>query len=348
MILITCPFGLSSLLTSELKHLWLNPENTFPTWTYINHNELTTIYKINLRSRIANKVFLQIGSEMVFSFDELFSMTQKLQRKSILASWNISISVQTKNSELQSNKAIQSICHKAISWQFSNSWWAIHEILVFIENNLCKIFVNTSGSSLHQRWRRTQTGEAPLKENLATGLILHSWRKFQNPLWDPFCGSGTILIEALMIAKNIAPWLYRNFWFQDFVNFDQKLFLEIKEDAQSKIFNKKYSLKWTDINPENITIAKQNAKNLWFESEIIFETADFFQIEIPKETTVITNPPYGKRLVTDQTTYDKLIQTFEWKNFWWFMTSYPLKLKNWRKSKDVNNNWELCKIWKKI
>jgi len=351
MLLITCPFWLSSLLTSELKHLWHKPINTFPTGTYIKASQ-KAIYHINLRSRIANKVFLQLGSQMTFSFDNLFDMTKNIPRENYLTNNNFSISVQTKTSQLNSDRTIQSICHKAIISKTNNTTTSNntkHQIFIFIENDLCKIFINTSWPALHNRNRRTQTGEAPLKENIAASMVLLSWRKFHTPLRDPLCWSWTILIEAAMIAKNIAPWLQRHFAFATFPQFQNALFQEIKQQAQETIFNKEYDIKWTDKESKLISIAIQNAKQAWVWDNIHFATQDFFDTKIPKETTIITNPPYGKRISIDENLYEKLILQFQWKTSWSFLTSHTVSIpKQWRKSKEINNNGEICKLRKKI
>ena len=161
-----------------------------------------------------------MGEKEVTTFDELFDFVQSLSWKKYLQTDNISIKAISKTSQLSSERTIQSIVHKAILQSYSPSQddHFSEEIMVYLEHNHAKVMLNTSGVSLHQRGYRTQAGIAPLKENIAAAIVLLAGWKFKTPLIDPCCGSGTIPIEAAMIAKNIAPGLQRTFAFQYFKN----------------------------------------------------------------------------------------------------------------------------------
>lgn len=377
MLLITCPFGLSSILWKEFKILWYHPQDTFPTWTFVQGDK-STIYDINLRSRIANKVYLQIWKLLdIKTFDQLFDFVNSLDYLQYFQPWQkIAISASSQNSQLSSIPSIQSIWQKAIikkldsgcklSWQDRNdkSDWGRQnslEIFIFLQNNICSVFLNTSWISLHNRWYRKQTVEAPIKENVAAWLILLSWRKFKEKLCDPFCWSWTILIEAAMIAKNIAPWLHRSFDFQNFPDFDLELFEQIKQDCESKIFkDRKYEISGSDIDSATIDMAIQNAKNAGVYDTIKFETKDFFSIT-DMSWHMVSNPPYGKRLQDFDlskiyTHIDKLFST--WNLTWWIITSYEwfqdmIDKPAWQivrskySSKTIFNWADKCAFWKK-
>jgi len=358
-LLITCPFWLSSLLNSELKHLGYKPYNTFPTGTYLD-GDLMTLYNINLWSRIGNKVFILMWSANVFSFDDLFDFTEKINWWKILTHRNISIDCHTKNSELFAERTIQSITHKAIlsSLTKMNIWLEseykedfVQDIFIHIENNFVQIFLNASGDSLHNRWYRTGVWEAPLKENIAASLILLAGWRFSDKFLDPFCWSWTILIEAAMIAKNIAPWLNRKFNFQKYPDYDSSLFLDLVKIAKSKEFFGDYKIFWSDTDQHLINLAKKNIENAWVSDCVNVEVADFFDLKL-SDKTLVCNPPYGKRLELSNLDeiYEKLL-TFYDNNTWWFLTSFPIKEIVWYdwhwKSKDINNNGEMCKFWRK-
>ena len=157
-ILITCPFGLASLLSKELKRLHLQPQTTLDTAILLD-TDPEGIYSINLRSRIANKVYLVLAEKEILTFDQLFDTVNAIDRTPYLPTTNLSIQVTTKNSQLSSQRTIQSVAHKAIltSLPTTSSSGAESHIFLHIENNQAKICLNTSGASLHQRGRRTQT-----------------------------------------------------------------------------------------------------------------------------------------------------------------------------------------------
>lgn len=127
---------------------------------------------------------------------------------------------------------------------------------------MCSILLNTTGESLHKRGYKKATGEAPINEALAAGLLLLSGRKFSEPLYDFFCGSGTIVIEAALLAKNIAPGMFRKFAFQGFARYDQTTFDKEFESAKNKMMlTKEHSIIASDIDPTMISIAQENAKH---------------------------------------------------------------------------------------
>ena len=317
-------------MSSELKRLWFQIDKTFDTWVYLE-SDLRWIYQINIWSRIANKVYLLLAEGVSKTFDELFDLTSWFINRSWYISHidEISISVSIKKSQLTSSKTVQSISHKAIinsiKDQSETGSQEKKEILIHIENDQAKIFVNTSWKALYQRWYRTQTGAAPIKENIAAAMILFTWWKFKENFIDPFCGSWTLPIEAAMIAKNIAPGTNRSFSFQYFKNYNPDLFQSLVQEAKSKIFDAKYSIFWYDEDMEMISIARENSHNAWVEDIVIFDQSDFLNLDIPERSRIVSNPPYGNRLRSESLSslYQKLsvdfrdasgwiITTFQW------------------------------------
>lgn len=144
------------------------------------------------------------------------------------------------------------------------------EIFILVVADEVHILINTSGPALHKRGYRSQTGEAPIKESLAAAMVLLSGWKYSTPLYDPMCGSGTILIEAAMIARNIAPGLKREYDYLQFPWYPAELHKEVVADAKTKVFDQSYQIFGSDIDPEMIAIAKENARHADVSDTITF------------------------------------------------------------------------------
>lgn len=352
-LLITCPYGLWSLLANELKKNWFQPQNTFQTWTFVT-TDMHGMMKINFRSRIANKVFIQLCEGEAKTFDQLFDLMKHSSYEHYLSNTNLSLKVQTKYSQLSSTRTVQSIAHKALlEWikSFGKEETQTTELFLNIENNKATLYLNTSGASLHQRGYRKQTWFAPLKENLATALLLLANRKFKNPLIDPFCGSGTIAIEAALLAKNIAPGFKRNFAFEQFKNFENWAFQQLKSKAKEKVFDGRYQIFGYDNDPKMITLAKANAQQAGVEDIIHFEQKDFLKSDFSplEKSRIVTNPPYGKRLENQHLDhlYKKLKDSFSGNLFWGRISPYPIQdmKKEFRSEKKLFNGDEACSFW---
>ena len=171
---------------------------------------------------------------------------------------------------------------------------------IHIAEDRCTLSLDSSGESLHRRGYRQESVEAPLNEVLAAGMILMTGWKGECDLIDPMCGSGTIPIEAALIARNIAPGVFRKeFAFEKWVDFDQDLFDSIyNDDSQEREFNHK--IYGYDNNPKANEIATHNVKAAGLSKEIVLKLQPFQQFEQPKEKSIIiTNPPYGERISTE-------------------------------------------------
>ncbi len=323
--------------------------------------------RINLWSRIGNKLYLILKeSDNIHSFDNLYDLIVKIDwKKYIPQEAPIIVNAKSMKSDLSSEPAIQKISKKAIvdvlndkSWKFirENEMRQKFEIQILFQENNCKILLNTSGEALHKRGYRIASGEAPIKENLAASLVLFSNWRFQEALYDPFCGSGTILIEALMIAKNKAPWAKRNFAFENRTWYDKEFLKKEKEEAVKKEYTGAYKIFWFDKDAEILEKARLNTKEAGFENEIIFEQKEFSSFGKEKLSgTIISNPPYGLRLKDEN--IDELykkIDAFLRNNkelSWWIISSYQggnfiLNSQDYKNRKLYNGN-ELCYFYSK-
>lgn len=361
-LLITCPFGTNKILNQELKFLGFSTFDHFSTGVY-TESDRWGIIRCNLWSRIANKVFIETARKgAITDFDKLFDLIHAVSREDYLYLWSdISIKTFSTNSTLNSLTTIQSISHKAILKRLEEKWdvvmkkaQTIFEIQIHINNNECSVFLNTSGNGLHERGYRKDTGEAPLKENLAAALLFLAGRSRKSNLIDPCCGSGTIVIEAAMIAKNIAPWLLRSFAFQEFSHYDPQLFSDYHTSAKDAIYpSSDYRIIWTDLDQSIITKAKANAEVAGVADCIQFRWKDIRELEkesFERKTYIISNPPYGKRLapLDIHEVYQCFIELSKKKHSEIsIISSYEdfdnLTQKRWSR-KEMRNGGELCYI----
>jgi putative N6-adenine-specific DNA methylase len=201
-------------------------------------------------------------------------------------------------------------------------------INVHIFNNNCTLSIDSSGESLHKRGYRVKQGDAPLSEVLAAGMILLAGWYGNSDFMDPMCGSGTLAIEAAMIAQNIPPAKFRKeFAFQTWNNYDQLLWDKITEPTPKREF--RYTIYASDISGSNLLNAQTNARRAMVFNKIKFQKVDFKDLESAFEKgTIITNPPYGERLRPDdidglyRMIGDKLKQDFTGSEAWILSSSY--------------------------
>ncbi|MCX6825562.1 MAG: class I SAM-dependent RNA methyltransferase [candidate division SR1 bacterium] len=304
---ITCAAGLESILKKEIEIAGYKVLGSGPTRVRFQ-GELSAIAKMNLRSRVGNKIFIELEQHTASDFNQLFDLVQKIDWKLYVQGNPIIVNAITKQSLLTSTPTIQSITKKSIVKKLldgkegqlpeDHSKQTI-EVLVYIERDMCWILLNTTGESLHKRGYKKATGEAPINESLAAGLLLLSGWKFSEPLYDFFCGSGTIAIEAALLAKNIAPGMFRRFAFENFPRYDEELlYLEIEAAKNKVIINKGHTIIASDIDPRMIAMAKENAKNAGVEEYITFIEKDISEYINDSELvgTMVSNPPYGLRM----------------------------------------------------
>ncbi len=169
-------------------------------------------------------------------------------------------------------------------------------INVHVHKDSCTISLDSSGESLHKRGYRIKQGDAPLNEVLAAGMIRLSGWNGESDFIDPMCGSGTLPLEAAMIAHNIPTGKFRkHYTFENWDDFDEQLFDKVKKSVEKKDFI--YKIYASDINGSNLLNAQTNARRALVYNKIVFKKSDFKDLEIPTENaTIIINPPYGERL----------------------------------------------------
>jgi putative N6-adenine-specific DNA methylase len=264
------------------------------------------MYKANFHLRTAIKILKPIAEFEVTKRDELYDKAKSIPWTKYLALGKSFAIDSTVQSEMFVNSMFASLRVKdAIADQFReatgkrpsvNSEDPDIRINVYLMNNHCILSLDSSGESLHKRGYRVGQGEAPINEVLAAGMILLTGWHGQKDFIDPMCGSGTLLIEAAMIAKGIPPGMYRkSFGFEKWPDFDEKIFGEIyngdyEKDVKCKIFG-------SDISAKDITIARANIKNASLNKVIDLQVKDIATLETSSQNgIIITNPPYGERM----------------------------------------------------
>lgn len=366
-IVVTCIAWVEALLKKELEKLSYDKIEVVDRMISVDAGE-NAVAKINLWSRVANKVYIELANKEITDFDALFDTIFSVPWNSYVKNNPISLKVTSIKSELSSVPAIQKIAMKAIFTKLTWSKNKIYtedndldpvEIFLFLKDNELKILLNTSGQALHKRWYRISDHEAPIKESLAASLVLLSNWNFKNNFYDFFCWSWTIAIEAALIARNIAPWLlWRKFLFENFSWYDKKYLEEAKKDAKEKIFSSKYEIIASDISEEYIESAKNNAKNAWVDDTIKFVAQPISSYLWAKTLswTLVSNPPYWLRMNQRdlEFVYKDIAKIFANNPglSWWIITSFDdfdqkIDLKMWKKRKLYNGS-ELCYFYKKI
>lgn len=269
--------------------------------------QLKDIAILNLRLRTAERVLLLIDSFRAETFEELFDKVFEIRWWDYINEDDqFIIQGRSRKSKLFSISDCQRITEKAIieklKMKYKISWFEKSGPRVKIEvsllNDIAEITIDTSGDGLHKRGYREVNYKAPLSETIAASLVkLTFWNKARI-LADPFCGSGTIPIEAAMIEKNIAPGLMRNFDFENFKFFDQEIFKEEKKKCYSEIkYDEKLEILASDVSYKAIKIARANAEILGLEEDISFFQKDIRDLDLPDDYgIIITNPPYGERI----------------------------------------------------
>lgn len=269
--------------------------------------QLKDIAILNLRLRTAERVLLLIDSFRAETFEELFDKVFEIRWWDYIAEDDqFIIQGRSRKSKLFSISDCQRITEKAIieklKMKYKVSWFEKSGPRVKIEvsllNDIAEITMDTSGEGLHKRGYREVNYKAPLSETIAASLVkLTFWNKGRI-LADPFCGSGTIPIEAAMIEKNIAPGLMRDFDFVKFKFFDEDIYKEEKKKCYSEInYDEKLEILASDVSHKAIQIAKANAEILGLDEDISFFQKDIRDLDLPDDYgVIITNPPYGERI----------------------------------------------------
>ena len=306
----SCPIGMSDLVEKELKDMGLKTwEKTMGGVVFESNWE--GCYKANLNSRYASRILKPLLDFPAYSAEEIYNNVRKHDfTKYIKPDQTIAIDAVVKDCRIPDQRFLAMKVKDAIVDQFRDKYGVRPDVSnenpdlrIHIKGykNQYHMALDTSGQSLFMRGYRTKTGEAPLKENLAAGLIgLTGWDR-KSPLLDVFCGSGTILIEAAMMAANMAPGIHRErFGFMNLLDYDESVWLKVVDEAESQeLETLDFKLFGYDHDKRVIEIAKGNARNAGVLKFIDFKATPISIAAPPIEDTtgtIIANPPYGARI----------------------------------------------------
>lgn len=305
-LIATSTFGLEAVVKRELQDLGFR-ELTVADGKIEFKASLADIPRLNLNLRAADRVLVKVGEFPAADFGQLFDRTKELPWEDwIPRDAKITVVGKCVRSILASVRSSQSIAHKAVIERLKSKYqieWLPETgpeftIQVAILKDVAQLTLDTSGQGLHKRGYRMQHGDVPLRENLAAALVLLSDWKEGRLLIDPMCGSGTILIEAAMTARRIAPGLLRTFASEKWPAIDKAHWDEARRAAREAILPEGgLNICGYDIDPERVEDSRANAKKAGVGKDIIFEQKDIKDLWVNQPRgTVICNPPYGIKL----------------------------------------------------
>lgn len=313
-LLATAAAGIESLVNQELK------KHGYQTQTENGRvrfdGNARDIAFTNLWLRTADRIKIIFGEFKATTFEQLFDQTYALPWEDILPlDAEFPISGKSQKSKLHSVPNCQRIVKKAIAKRLMEYYHrrtplaemgAKYPIEVAINKDHVMITLDTSGSSLFKRGYRIDKGGAPLKENMAAALIMLTTWHPDRPLYDPTCGSGTILIEAALMGHNIAPGFNRSFAAEEWTLLNPEVWEDVRNEAESlAVYDRKLDLLGTDIDHRMIEIAKQNALEAGVADSIQFKQMQLSDYVPDKEFGIlIANPPYGDRLLDEEKVHE--------------------------------------------
>jgi putative N6-adenine-specific DNA methylase len=304
-LIATATFGLESVVAKELKELGyedLKVENGKVTFTGDEYDIVTT----NIWLRTADRVLIKAAEFKAESFEELFQGTLKVGWGEIIPqNGKMHVVGKSVKSKLHSVPDCQSIVKKAVveamRSKYRVDWFEedgpVYKIEVAILKDIVTLSIDTSGPGLHKRGYREYAGEAPIKETLAAAMVLLSNWDPSKQLADPFCGSGTIPIEAALIGKNIAPGLSRNFVSEEWSIIPKNIWEDTRLHAKNQINNLEFRILASDIDGRVLRTARDNAARAGLSDYISFQRLPAEEFGSKKKYgVIICNPPYGERL----------------------------------------------------
>lgn len=306
---VPCLLGLEGPIADELKRMKMQSVRNENGRVYFEGGA-QEIARANINLRIGERVLLEVGRFRAESFDELFERTRALPWEEIIpGDAAFPVKGHSLNSKLFSVSDCQKIIKKAVVERLKSvygiEWFAetaeTYQIQFSIMKDEVSLCIDTTGEGLHKRGYRPAHNAAPLKETMAAAMVSLSRYRGREDFCDPFCGSGTIPIEAALIAKNRAPGISRSFSAMNWRGIDRRVWQQEREDARSREFSGNYNIVGSDIDPAALEIARENARRAGVEDVVRFEKADAAAFDrVTERGIIVTNPPYGERIMEKQ------------------------------------------------
>ncbi|WMD23734.1 THUMP domain-containing protein [Achromobacter seleniivolatilans] len=311
-IFAPCPQGLEEALTAEMQALGYEDAKAGRAGCSFTA-DWAGVQRANLYSRLATRILVQVAHAEISHEDDILELARDTPwERWFGAEQTLRVDTSAIKSPVQSLqycnlRAKDGICDRLRELEGErpsiDTVRPDARVHLFLTGHTATLYLDTSGESLFKRGWRLDKGEAPLRENLAAGMLALAGWDPAAPLLDPFCGSGTILIEAAWIALGVPPGISRPFGFERLRDHDAYRWRDLKEDARSRILPQLDApLVGYDLDPQAIEFAQNNAERAWLTADSIrFEVGDARQITAPADHGwIVTNPPYGERMLTEQ------------------------------------------------
>lgn len=306
-----CLFGVESIAADEFKRLGFENVITENGRVLLEGNA-NMLARANICSRFSERILINVGQFDAVTFTELFEGVKALDWENYIGKYDaFPVNGWSINSQLFSIPDCQSIIKKAIVERLKQKYHISYfeetgteyKIRFSIHKNSVTMMIDTSGEGLHKRGYRRNSNDAPLKETLAASMCDLARIYPDTKIFDPFCGSGTILIESALMAKNMAPGLRRFFAAERFSFLDEKIWREERTRAQDLVRNNiEFRAQGFDIDPNCVELTLANAKKAGVEKYVKASIGDVKNFTPPKERCItVTNPPYGERLLDIKT-----------------------------------------------
>lgn len=304
---VTAASGVEAVTKRELQDLGYVPSAAVNGRICFS-GDFSDVAKCNVNLRTADRVYVNLGTFSATTFDELFDGVKTIAWENVVEPHGkITVNAKSAASKLFALSAIQSITKKAVCERLKQKGFssisetgADYRINMNFFKDVCTVSLDTSGAGLHKRGYRMETGEAPIRETLAAAILMLSYWNKNRVLVDPFTGSGTIPIEAALIATDTAPGLKREFLFDTWPN-APKVLSAAKEEAQAKVKEEAdLRIRGFDIDGKALKLAVRHAKLAGVDKYVHFQTEDMRNISSRfSHGVMVANPPYGERLMTE-------------------------------------------------
>ena len=298
-------FGLEGICADELRRLDLENVRAENGRVLFSGDE-NALARANICLRTGERVLLVLAEFEAKTFEELFQGVYCTNLEDFIPqNGQFPVKGHCLNSQLMSVPDCQAIIKKAASKRLGEkygiSWLpedgVKYQLQFAIMHDRVSLYLDTSGVGLHKRGYRAIGNDAPLRETLAAAMVMLTKYRGRDFIWDPFCGSGTITIEAALIAKNRAPGLRRRFAAESFSWMDEKIWQTARGEAMDKEFKGKYQVLGSDNDPKCVSLSMANARKAGVSDCIQYKDGDATKMDLPaKEGVIICNPPYGQRM----------------------------------------------------
>ncbi len=330
-------FGLEGIAGDELRRL--NLENVrVENGRVLFSGDQAALAKASVCLRTGERVLIVLADFPAKTFEELFQGVFRTPLEEYIPrDAAFPVKGHCLNSQLMSVPDCQAIVKKAASRRLGEkygvSWLpetgAKYQLQFSIMNDRAQLYLDTTGPGLHKRGYRAVGNDAPLRETLAAAMVLLTKYRGREFLWDPFCGSGTIPIEAALIAKNRAPGLGRKFAAEGFAWAEEKVWADARQEAKDREFHGKYRILGSDNDPKCVSLSMANARKAGVADVITFQDGDATKMDLPCQSGIlICNPPYGQRMLEQQSAqrlYGALGRHLKYADGWkkYIITSEP-------------------------